>query len=85
MRSLLLLTKTPHLEKLVDLLKGENKAPEYESINPNQSVPAISDGKFNLFESNAILRYICISRNLTSFYPQVRQLLLKIAGSPGQG
>jgi len=70
-RLLLLLSKTHYTEKLVDLMKKENTTPEYSHINPNQTVPAIQDGNFNLFESHAIMRYIATSRKLTNFYPQV--------------
>lgn len=32
--------------------------PEYLAMNPNRMVPAITDGDFTLWESNAILRYL---------------------------
>lgn len=32
--------------------------PEYLVMNPNRMVPAIEDGAFSLWESNAILRYL---------------------------
>ncbi|MES2300484.1 MAG: glutathione S-transferase N-terminal domain-containing protein [Pseudomonadota bacterium] len=32
--------------------------PEYLAMNPNRMVPAIQDGDFALWESNAILRYL---------------------------
>jgi glutathione S-transferase len=34
-KTLLLLSKTPYQEKIVDLSKGEHKTAEYERINPN--------------------------------------------------
>ena len=30
--------------KEIDLLKGEQKTPEYEEINPNKTVPALTHG-----------------------------------------
>jgi len=33
-------------------------SPEYLAMNPNRLVPAIEDGDFGLYESNAILRYL---------------------------
>lgn len=51
----------PHL---VDIMKEENKSPEFESLNPNGKIPAIIDpngpgGKpLALFESGAILIYL---------------------------
>ena len=51
----------PHL---IDILKDENKTPEFLSLNPNGKIPAILDpdgpgGKpLALFESGAILLYL---------------------------
>nr|XP_043614107.1 glutathione S-transferase T1-like [Erigeron canadensis] len=43
----------------VDVLKGQTYTPEYIAINPNSKVPAIADGEFKLYESHAILIYLC--------------------------
>ncbi len=53
----------------VDLLNGEHMTEEYLSINPNHQVPALIDGETRLFESNAILRYLCVKNGLTDWYP----------------
>ena len=42
----------------VDTRKGEQFAPGYTAINPNQKVPAIIDGDTAVFDSNAILLYL---------------------------
>ncbi len=42
----------------IDLSKGENRTPEYLAINPNGKVPALTDGDFMLWESNAIMIYL---------------------------
>src|SRR5215831_19513903 len=42
----------------VDLLKGEQRAPEYLGINPNGHVPVLTDGNLTLWESHAILAYL---------------------------
>lgn len=36
---------------------GKLDTPEYRAVNPNQTIPAIQDGDFVLWESNAIVRY----------------------------
>ncbi|XP_078148004.1 glutathione S-transferase T1-like [Carex rostrata] len=48
-------------EVKIDLSKGQHKTPEFAKINPLKQVPAIVDGRFKLFESHAILRYIACS------------------------
>ena len=42
----------------VDLQKGEHKTPDFLAINPNGKVPALEEGDFTLFESNAIMIYL---------------------------
>ena len=42
----------------VDLLKGDQRAPEYLGINPNGRVPVLTDGNLTLWESHAILAYL---------------------------
>jgi len=53
----------------VDLLNGEHMTAQYLAINPNHQVPALIDGEIRLFESNAILRYLCVKNGLTDWYP----------------
>ena len=51
----------PYTLHVVDLAKGEQKQPEFTSINPNGRIPAIVDreeGDFAVFESGAILMYL---------------------------
>ncbi|KAL5220540.1 hypothetical protein ABZP36_025253 [Zizania latifolia] len=45
-------------EVTVDLFKSQHLSPEFKKINPMGQVPAIVDGRFKLFESHAILRYL---------------------------
>jgi len=38
---------------------GGTDTPEFRALSPTGLVPALDDGGFTLFESNAILRYLC--------------------------
>ena len=40
-------------------MKEEHKTPEYLKINPNGLVPTMVDNDFVLYESHAIMRYLC--------------------------
>lgn len=52
-----------------DYFKAEQKSPAYCAINPNASLPAMTDGDFVLWESNAILQYAADKYGKTAFYP----------------
>jgi glutathione S-transferase len=52
-----------------DYFKAEQKSPAYCSINPNASLPAMTDGDFVLWESNAILQYAADKFGKTAYYP----------------
>jgi glutathione S-transferase len=44
--------------------------PAYEKLNPNRLVPVIEDDGFVLWESNAIVRYLCAKHSLGRLYPE---------------
>jgi len=44
--------------KEIDLMKGENKTPEYLAINPQHNIPAMVDGDLKMNESRAIANYL---------------------------
>jgi glutathione S-transferase len=54
----------------VDYFKGEQKEPAYLAINPNAALPAMKDGDFVLWESNAILQYAADKHERSSAYPK---------------
>jgi glutathione S-transferase len=44
--------------RLVDTRAGENRTPDYLAVNPMGKIPALVDGGFRLWESNAINWYV---------------------------
>jgi len=48
---------------------GVNDTPEYLAMNPNGLIPVISDGGFVLWESNAIVRYLCAKHSDGMLWP----------------
>ncbi|WP_066263568.1 glutathione S-transferase family protein [Hydrogenophaga flava] len=77
------------------LSHGVVNTPDYRAKNPNGLVPLLEDGDFTLWESNAIVRYLC-AREASPLYPQDlqcradaerwmdwQQTTLNPAGSPG--
>jgi len=57
--------------QLVDkgLQPGDVDTSAYRVLNPNGLVPTIEDGKFVLWESNAILRYLSAKHGFDPFWP----------------
>ena len=43
----------------VDISRGENRAPAYLALNPNARVPTLVHGERVIYESAAILMYLC--------------------------
>ena len=62
-KTLLNIGNIAHNSVEVNIFKGENKSPEFLKVNPREKVPVIRDGSFTLTESNAILKYLCETRN----------------------
>lgn len=48
---------------------GVVNTPEYKAMNPNSRVPTISDDGFVLWESNAIVRYLCAKHSVGKLCP----------------
>jgi glutathione S-transferase len=50
---------------------GKNDQPEYLAMNPNGRIPTLVDGDFVLWESNSVMRYLCLAYGQgSSIYPQ---------------
>src|SRR5210317_1664491 len=52
-----------------DYFQAEQKSEEFVKINPNAAFPALVDGDFTLWESNAILQYAAEKVGNTRAYP----------------
>jgi len=63
------LMQVPYELVHVDYFKAEQKSDSYTAINPNASLPAMKDGDFILWESNAILMYAADKHQATAHYP----------------
>jgi GSH-dependent disulfide-bond oxidoreductase len=65
--------RLPYVVRPVDISKGEQFAPHFLAISPNNRIPAIVDShgpggrKISVFESGAILQYL--GRKTGKFYP----------------
>lgn len=50
---------------------GHTNEPDYLALNPNARVPTLVDGDYVLWESNSIMRYLCMAYGKsTTIYPQ---------------
>ncbi len=55
--------------KPIDLGRGDQRAPEYVSLNPNRKIPTLEDDGIVLWESNAILFYMASKRPESGVWP----------------
>ena len=53
----------------VDLQKGEQRQPQFLTLNPNHKVPVLEDDGFVLWESHAIMQYLADKSPRQSIYP----------------
>ena len=64
------LVGAPYEEVKMDYFGGDHKKSDYTDINPNASIPALVDGDFVLWESNAIMQYAADKNGSSAAYPQ---------------
>lgn len=67
--SLLEENNIPYQLKNVAMDQGEHMSPAFLDINPNHQVPVLQDEDFRIYESNAIMRYLCNKHQLDLWYP----------------
>ncbi len=49
---------------------GRNHEPDYLAMNPNGRIPTLVDGDYVLWESNSIMRYLCMAYGqMSPIYP----------------
>jgi glutathione S-transferase len=53
----------------LNLGKGEQMQPDFLNLNPNHMIPTLVDGDFVLWESNAIMQYLCSKAPDNRLYP----------------
>ena len=49
----------PYERVFVDRMRDEHKRPEYLKLNPNGTLPVLTDGELVLYECAAILLHLC--------------------------
>ncbi len=64
--------------EIVSLPQGDQRQPEFLAINPTGRIPALQDGDFILWESNAIMQYLA-SQVETSLWPDDAKLRADIS------
>src|SRR5215471_13907346 len=62
----------------LDLIKGDQKGPEYAAINPNMRMPTLKDGDYVLWESNAITQYLASKRPESGLLPSDERARLDV-------
>lgn len=67
--SLLEAAHLPYTHQTVDMMSGEHMSDDYLRLNPNHQVPTLLTDDGPLYESNAILRYLCNAHQLDDWYP----------------
>jgi glutathione S-transferase len=58
---------------------GKTDTPEYRAMNPTGLVPTLQEGNFTLWESNAIMRYLCAAHAPdTTLWPRDSQARARV-------
>jgi glutathione S-transferase len=71
--------KLPYERRDVGGAFGQTDTPDYRAMNPTGLVPTLQEDEFSMWESNAILRYLCTSAaGNTPYYPWDARLRARI-------
>lgn len=60
----------PHVRHDIGGSFGGTDTPDYLAMNPNGRIPTIKDDEFVLWESNAIVRYLCRRHGHGTLWPE---------------
>ena len=63
---------------LVNIVAKESFKPEFLKLNPNGLTPVLQDSDFLLWESAAIMQYLCAQVGETPLYPSAPQLRARV-------
>ncbi|MEO0411707.1 MAG: glutathione S-transferase family protein [Pseudomonadota bacterium] len=63
---------------IVNLLEKESYTPAFKRKNPNGLTPVLEDGDFLLWESGAIMQYLCAHKPGNSLYPDAPAARAKV-------
>lgn len=63
----------------LDLMQREQMQPEFLNLNPNHMIPTLVDGDFVLWESNAIMQYLCSKAPNNTLFPANPRIQADIA------
>jgi glutathione S-transferase len=55
--------------RMVDLTRGDQRAPDYVSLNPNMHMPTLRHDDYVLWEANAIAQYLALLRPESGLLP----------------
>ncbi|HEY7296525.1 MAG TPA: glutathione S-transferase family protein [Xanthobacteraceae bacterium] len=64
--------------RFVDLVKGDQKSPEYAALNPNMRMPTLKDGDYVLWESAAIAQYLAGKKPESGLFPRDERARLDV-------
>ncbi len=64
--------------RMVDLVKGDQRTPQYAALNPNMKMPTLKDGDYVLWESGAIVQYLADKKPESGLLPRDERARLDV-------